>query len=87
MIFFISMIAPHEILDDILEKDYTSILEKVKPLSEFVLKYQVGVTPEEVCFWQEFVLWSLVEYKKLNKYRYAEGIQFKDPYGSFISGL
>ena len=52
-----------------------------------MLKYQVGVTPEEVCFWQEFVLWSLVEHKKLSKYRYAEGVQFKDPYGSFISGL
>lgn len=76
-----------EILDDISEKDYRSILEKVKPLSEFVLKYQLGVTPEEVCFWQEFVLWSLVEHKKLSKYRYAEGVQFKDPYGSFISGL
>ena len=76
-----------EILDDISEKDYRSILEKVKPLSEFVLKHQLGVTPEEVCFWQEFVLWSLVEHKKLSKYRYAEGVQFKDPYGSFISGL
>jgi len=29
----------------------------------------------------------LVEHKKLSKYRYAEGTQFKDPYGGFISGL
>ena len=42
----------------------------------------------DVCWTrQEFVLWSLVEHKKLSKYRYAEGVQFKDPYGSFISGL
>ena len=52
-----------------------------------MLKYQVAVNAEELCFWQEFVLWSLVEHKKLSKYRYAEGTQFKDPYGSFISGL
>jgi magnesium chelatase subunit I len=36
---------------------------------------------------KEFVLWALVEYKQLSKYRFAEGIQFKDPYGSFISGI
>ncbi len=76
-----------EILDDIHEKDYTSILKKIKPLSDFVKKYNKDVLSNELCFWQEFVLWSLVEHKKLTKYRYAEGIQFKDPYGSFMSGF
>ena len=76
-----------EILDDVSEKKYKSILKNVKPLSDFVLEYQSDVTKEEIQFWQEFVLWSLVEFKKLSKYRYAEGVQFKDPYGSFISGL
>jgi len=76
-----------EILDDTSEIDYTSILENVKPLSDFVLQHQSNVTKEEIFFWQEFVLWALVEFKKLSKYRYAEGVQFKDPYGSFISGL
>jgi magnesium chelatase subunit I len=76
-----------EILDNILEKDYKSILKKVKPLSEFVLKYQEELIPDELFFWEEFTLWALVEHKKLSKYRYEEGIQFKDPYGSFISGL
>ena len=76
-----------EILDDISEKNYTSILKKVKPLSDFVLKHQTEVIAEEMFFWQEFVLWALVENKKLSKYRYAEGVQFKDPYGSFINGL
>tara|TARA_R110002072_G_scaffold148769_7_gene296404 strand:- start:6400 stop:7902 length:1503 start_codon:yes stop_codon:yes gene_type:complete len=76
-----------EILDDTSENDYTSILKNVKPLSDFVLQHQSNVTKEEIFFWQEFVLWALVEFKKLSKYRYAEGVQFKDPYGSFISGL
>ena len=76
-----------EILDDIHEKDYTSILKKIKPLTDFVKKYNKDVLSNELFFWQEFVLWSLVEHKKLTKYRYAEGIQFKDPYGSFMSGF
>lgn len=76
-----------EILDDLDEREYTSLLKAVKPLSRFVRKHQTKVSEEEMYFWQEFVLWALVEYKKLSKYRYSEGIQFKDPYGSFINGL
>ena len=52
-----------------------------------MLEHQPDVTKLEILFWKEFVLWSLVEFKKLSKYRYAEGTQFKDPYGNFISGL
>jgi len=29
----------------------------------------------------------LVEFKQLSKYRFTEGTQFKDPYGSFINGI
>jgi len=76
-----------ELLDDLNEKEYTSILKNIRPLAKFVKKHQSDVSDEELFFWQEFVLWGLVEFKKLSKYRYAEGIQFKDPYGSFISGL
>ena len=38
-------------------------------------------------FMKEFVLWALVEFKKLSKFKSAEGTHFKDPYGSFMSGL
>lgn len=76
-----------EILDDLNEREYQSILKNITPLTKFISKYQSDVSEEEMFFWEEFVLWGLVEYKKLSKYRYSEGIQFKDPYGSFISGL
>ena len=76
-----------EILDDLDEREYTSVLKAIHPLSKFISKYQPEVSEEEIYFWEEFVLWALVEYKKLSKYRYSEGVQFKDPYGSFISGL
>ena len=77
----------YEILDDLNEKEYRAILEKVKPLIHFIRQYQPEVKEKDILFWEEFVLWALVEHKKLSKYRYSKGIQFKDPYGSFISGL
>lgn len=36
---------------------------------------------------KEFLLWGLVEYKKLSKHRLTEGFHFNDLYGSYISGL
>jgi len=76
-----------EILDDLNEREYQSILENIRPLTRFIKEHQPETSEKEMFFWEEFVLWGLVEHKKLSKYRYSEGIQFKDPYGSFISGL
>ena len=76
-----------ELLDEQNESEYTGILNKIKPLQKFVKEYVSDVNDQDIFFWEEFVLWGLVEFKKLSKYRYAEGVQFKDPYGSFISGL
>ncbi|TVZ57104.1 magnesium chelatase subunit I [Lutibacter sp. Hel_I_33_5] len=76
-----------ELLDDFTEKQYKDELDKVKPLKDFLLKYQPNMNINDAYFVKEFVLWALVEFKKLSKYRYADGTQFKDPYGSFISGL
>ena len=76
-----------ELLDEQNETEYTGILNKIKPLQKFVKEYVPDVDDQDVFFWEEFVLWGLVEFKKLSKYRYAEGVQFKDPYGNFISGL
>jgi magnesium chelatase subunit I len=36
---------------------------------------------------KEFILWAMVEYKKLSKDRITDGYQFKDMYGSYISKL
>jgi magnesium chelatase subunit I len=33
---------------------------------------------EDTHFLKEFVLWALVEYKKLSKDRFVEGFQFSD---------
>lgn len=76
-----------ELMDEQDDKEYKKMLSQIKPLTKLVKEAIPSVSVEDSFFWQEFVLWGLVEFKKLSKYRYAEGVQFKDPYGSFISGL
>ncbi|AUC85076.1 magnesium chelatase [Polaribacter sp. ALD11] len=76
-----------ELLDEHSEEEYKTALDKIKPLDNFIKKYQPNRNEADTYFMKEFVLWGLVEFKKLSKYRFAEGTQFKDPYGSFISGL
>lgn len=76
-----------ELLDDFNDAQYKSKLDEVSPLGELIAEHQPDIDPRDAYFEKEFVLWGLVQYKKLSKYRYAEGLQIKDPYGSFISGL
>ncbi|MEO2126992.1 MAG: magnesium chelatase [Christiangramia sp.] len=76
-----------ELPDDLLEKEYREKLDSIKPLEDLVNKYQPDVKEKDRYFMKEFILWSLVEYKKLSKKRFSKGLQFKDLYGSYISGL
>ncbi|GAA4239085.1 magnesium chelatase [Postechiella marina] len=76
-----------ELLDDLRDKEYKNILNAISPLDDLLAKYQPNLSTQDSYFVKEFVLWALVEYKQLSKQRFTEGIQFKDPYGSFISGL
>jgi len=76
-----------ELLDDLKDKVYKSMLESVSPLNDLLGEYQPNLTKQDSYFVKEFVLWALVEHKLLSKHRFTEGIQFKDPYGSFISGI
>ena len=76
-----------ELLDDYSEKAYILELDKITPLNNFLSKYQPNMNPDDAYFVKEFLLWGLVEFKKLSKYRFAEGTQFKDPYGNFMDGL
>jgi magnesium chelatase subunit I len=76
-----------ELLDEFTEEQYKNELDKIKPLDAFLKEYQPNMNITEGYFVKEYVLWALVEFKKLSKHRFAEGTQFKDPYGSFMSGL
>ncbi len=76
-----------ELLDDCSDEEYERILGGIAPLEVLIKKYQPQVSPEDKFFMMEFILWGLVEYKKLSKDRFSQGYQFKDIYGSFISKL
>lgn len=76
-----------ELLDDCTDAEYQTILDEVTPLDDLIKKYQPQLDKKDQYFMKEFVLWGLVEYKKLSKDRFAKGHQFKDTYGSYISKL
>ncbi len=76
-----------ELLDDLRDKQYQSVLSNITPLDDLLGEYLPALKQEDSFFVKEFVLWALVEYKLLSKQRFAESTQFKDPYGSFISGI
>ena len=76
-----------ELLEDFTDVQHQNELDKITPLDQFLKEHQPNMNKADVYFVKEFLLWGLVEFKKLSKYRFAEGTQFKDPYGNFISGL
>ena len=76
-----------ELLDDLNDKEYKQLLDAISPLDDLLGKHQPKLATEDSYFVKEFVLWALVEFKLLSKYRFTEGTQFKDPYGSFINGI
>ncbi len=76
-----------EILDEIRDKEYKNILDAISSLDDLLGIYQPNLKKEDSYFMKEFVLWALVEFKLLSKFRFTEGTQFKDPYGSFINRI
>jgi magnesium chelatase subunit I len=85
--WFFNLKAGFELLDDLRDKEYKSLLNSISPLDDLLAEYQPNLSKQDSYFVKEFVLWALVEYKQLSKNRFTEGLQFKDPYGSFISGI
>jgi len=76
-----------ELLEDFTDQQYKNELDKIGPIDAFLQEHQPNMNKADAYFVKEFLLWGLVEFKKLSKYRFAEGTQFKDPYGNFINGL
>jgi magnesium chelatase subunit I len=74
-----------ELLDEATDEEYKSELDKLKPLDDLIKKYQPNYETQDRDFLKEFVLWGLVENKKLSKNRFTEGYQFSDLFGNYIS--
>ncbi|WP_422080280.1 magnesium chelatase [Ulvibacterium sp.] len=76
-----------ELLDDYTDEEYKRALDSIPALNQLIKEYQPDFPKKDVHFLKELLLWGLVAHKKLSKHRFTEGYQFKDLYGSFISGL
>jgi magnesium chelatase subunit I len=76
-----------ELLDDATDAEYKAELDAITPLQDLIAKYQPELAAEDQYFLKEFILWGLVEYKKLSKDRYTEGFQFSDLFGNYEARL
>ena len=76
-----------EILNGISEKEYQKKLLSIEPLNKLLKVYHPEALKEDIYFLNEFVLWGLVQFKKLSKVEYSEGIEIQDPYGDYIKNI
>lgn len=76
-----------ELEDNLTDKEYQLMLDSITPLEDVMQKYQPDISKEDSYFFKEFILFGLVEYKKLSKYKLTSGMRFNDLYGTYISGL
>ena len=59
-------------------EDYEKALNIVEPLEKIIVKHQADMSFQEKLFHKEFLLWGLVEYKKLDKQKYHSHFEFED---------
>lgn len=76
-----------ELLDTLDDNEYQLQLDRIEPLDDLIHKYAPDISNDDIPFFKEFILWALVEMKKLSKYNLTDGLRFKDVYGGYISGL
>ena len=76
-----------ELMDDSSEDGYARALNSIGALDQLIKTYIPELPGKDRLFVKEFILWALVEYKKLNKKRIGKGFEFKDSYGAYLSNL
>jgi magnesium chelatase subunit I len=76
-----------EIADETDEQTYLQALQAIEPLKALIERYQPRVASEDLPFLMEFVLWALVEFKRLSKQKTANGMSFNDLYDSLLKGI
>ena len=76
-----------EIADETDAQTYLHALQAIAPLKKLIERYQPSVASEDLPFLMEFVLWALVEFKRLSKQKTAGGMSFNDLYDSLLKGI
>jgi magnesium chelatase subunit I len=67
-----------DLLDEASDEEFHNELDGIPPLNDLIKKYQPQADQKDIYFLKEFVLWALVENKKLSKDRFISGFQFHD---------
>ena len=73
--------------DDLSNKDYESILNKVKDADSILNKFIPDIDKKDKLFFIEFLLWGLEGFNKLTIMRTNNGVEFKDPFNNFINKI
>ena len=69
------------------DEEYKKSLNSIIPLENFIHKYQPDCKEKDILFLKEFVLWGMVQFKKLSKVELNHGFEIQDPYGNFIKNI
>jgi magnesium chelatase subunit I len=73
--------------DEFTNSEYEKILNSIKPLSQLTNKYCKNHKTEDLFFFKEMLLWGLSAFKKLEKNRMLDGLEFKDSLGSYFNDI
>ncbi len=76
-----------EIPNNIETSEYEQSLSMVTPLNEIIKEFHPELKEEDHFFLKEFLLWGLVEFKKLSKLELEKGFQFNDAFGGYFNSL
>ena len=68
------------------DQTYFAQLDAILPLEALIQKYQPKVQKEDKHFLKEFVLWGLVESKKLSKSAVESGVSYRDRFSDYMKG-
>ena len=67
-----------ELMTEASNTNYLNALNAIEPLEAILNKYQPDLNVTDRAFVKEFVLWAMVEFKKLDKKRFESGYEFED---------
>ncbi len=61
-----------ELINESSNKTFNNAINSIDPLQDIITKFQPNLPEKDIPFIKEFVLWALVEHKKLDKKKFAE---------------
>ena len=76
-----------KLINDCSDEEYKKSLNSIIPIENFIHKYQPDCNEEDILFLKEFILWGMVQFKKLSKVELNHGFEIQDPYGNFIKNI